>query len=87
MYVLIGSAISACDKGCQWQQCLSFLDEMTDKGIKKNVIIFGAAMSCMEKSCRWVFGLHCHLFRSLCVWFENVLILYFYLCCAHDDDF
>ena len=25
---------------------------MSDKGIKKNVIIFGAAMSCMEKSCR-----------------------------------
>jgi hypothetical protein len=28
------------------------LDEMTEMGINKNVIIFGAAMSCMEKCCR-----------------------------------
>jgi pentatricopeptide repeat protein len=38
--------------GLQYRQCLEFLDEMTEMGIKKNVIIFGAAMSCMEKSCR-----------------------------------
>lgn len=38
--------------GLQYRQCLEYLDEMTQMGIKKNVIIFGAAMSCMEKSCR-----------------------------------
>jgi pentatricopeptide repeat protein len=38
--------------GFQYRQCLEFLDEMTDMGIQKNVIIFGAAMSCMEKCSR-----------------------------------
>lgn len=47
--VSYGSAISACEKGLQYRQCLEYLDEMTEVGIKKNVIIFGAAMSCMEK--------------------------------------
>ena len=50
--VSYGSAISACEKGLQYRQCLEYLDEMTEMGITKNVIIFGAAMSCMEKSCR-----------------------------------
>jgi pentatricopeptide repeat protein len=50
--VSYGSAISACEKGLQYRQCLEYLDEMTEMGIRKNVIIFGAAMSCMEKSCR-----------------------------------
>ena len=38
--------------GFQFRQCLEFLDEMTEMGISKNVIIFGAAMSCMEKCSR-----------------------------------
>lgn len=38
--------------GFQYRQCLEYLDEMTDMGIAKNVIIFGAAMSCMEKCSR-----------------------------------
>jgi pentatricopeptide repeat protein len=38
--------------GFQFRQCLEFLDEMTEMGIPKNVIIFGAAMSCMEKCSR-----------------------------------
>lgn len=38
--------------GFQYRQCLEFLDEMTEMGIQKNVIIFGAAMSCMEKCSR-----------------------------------
>jgi pentatricopeptide repeat protein len=38
--------------GFQFRQCLEFLDEMTEMGIQKNVIIFGAAMSCMEKCSR-----------------------------------
>ena len=40
------------DPGFQYRQCLEFLDEMTEMGIQKNVIIFGAAMSCMEKCSR-----------------------------------
>jgi pentatricopeptide repeat protein len=50
IYVLLYR--SACEKGYQWKQCLLFLDEMAERSIPKNVIIFGAAMSCMEKSCR-----------------------------------
>jgi pentatricopeptide repeat protein len=38
--------------GLQYRQCLAFLDEMSELGIKKNVIIFGAALSCMQKACR-----------------------------------
>jgi pentatricopeptide repeat protein len=38
--------------GFQYRQCLEFLDEMTEMGIPKNVIIFGAAMSCIEKCSR-----------------------------------
>ena len=40
------------ETGLQYRQCLEFLDEMTELGIQKNVVIFGAATSCMEKCCR-----------------------------------
>ena len=42
-------ALSCFFAGLQYRQCLEFLDEMTELGIQKNVVIFGAATSCMEK--------------------------------------
>ena len=38
--------------GYQWRQCIDFLQEMDQRHIQKNVIIYGAAISCMEKSCK-----------------------------------
>ena len=34
--------------GLQYRQCLEYLDEMTEIGIEKNVIIFGARLHLVE---------------------------------------
>ena len=43
------AAISACEKGGQWQQALSLLSEMQDAGVTRNVISYNAAISACEK--------------------------------------
>ena len=47
--VAAGAAISACEKGRQWQQALQPMEDMQAKGIPANTITYGAAISACEK--------------------------------------
>jgi pentatricopeptide repeat domain-containing protein 1 len=51
--ITYSSAISACEKGGQWQQALALLDQMPEKGVTANVITCNAAISACEKGGKW----------------------------------
>ncbi len=43
------AAISACEKGGQWEQAMQLLQQMVKQGITPNVISYNAAISACEK--------------------------------------
>ena len=47
--ISFSAAISACEKGGQWERALSLLGKMRKAGITSNVISFSAAISACEK--------------------------------------
>ena len=47
------AAISACEKGSQWQEALELLAEMQAQGLEPNVISYSAAISACEKGEQW----------------------------------
>ena len=47
------AAISACEKGSQWEKALGLLQDMTCRGIKPDVISYSAAISACEKGSQW----------------------------------
>ena len=47
------AAISACEKGGQWQRALSLFDDMCKAGVSMDVISFNAAISAFEKRGQW----------------------------------
>jgi pentatricopeptide repeat protein len=51
--ISFNAAISACEKGGQWQRALSLLEEMRAAGVTPNVISFSAAISACEKGGQW----------------------------------
>jgi pentatricopeptide repeat protein len=51
--ISFSAAISACEKGGQWQRALALLDEMRAKGVAPDVISFSAAISACEKGGQW----------------------------------
>jgi pentatricopeptide repeat protein len=51
--IIYSAAISACEKGSQWQRALDLLQEMKDCDIRPVVIIYSAAMSACEKGGQW----------------------------------
>jgi len=57
------AAISACEKGGQWQEALKLFREMSEKGIQPNVISYSAAISACEKGGQWQEALK--LFREM----------------------
>ena len=51
--ISFSAAISACEKGGQWQRALSLLEDMCKEGVTGNVIGFNAAISVCEKEDEW----------------------------------
>jgi pentatricopeptide repeat domain-containing protein 1 len=47
------AAISACEKGLQWEKALHFLSEMRTQGLQPDVISYNAAISACEKGLQW----------------------------------
>ena len=47
------AAISACEKGQQWDQALSLLPEMWSSWLQPNVINYNSATSAYEKGQQW----------------------------------
>ena len=51
--VSYSAAISACEKGHEWQRALQLLEEMATAGVAPNVYSYSAAISACEKGARW----------------------------------
>ncbi len=51
--ITYSSAISACEKGGQWQRALDLLARCESAGIKPNVITYNSAISACEKGRQW----------------------------------
>jgi pentatricopeptide repeat protein len=47
------AAISACEKGCQWEQALNLLQAMPKAKIRPNVYSYSAAISACERGGQW----------------------------------
>ena len=52
-HLSFGVAISACEKGGQWEQALRFGEELRESGMTANMISFSAAISACEKGWQW----------------------------------
>ncbi len=51
--ITYNAAISACDKGRQWQEALRLVYEMLAKGLTPDVITYNAAIFACEKGSQW----------------------------------
>ena len=47
------AAISACEKGGQWQMALQLMEDMQVKGFPAHTITYSAAISACEKGGQW----------------------------------
>ena len=47
------AAISACEKGGQWQQALTLFQDMLEGGIRHDIISYNATISACEKGGQW----------------------------------
>ena len=62
--ITYSAAISACEKGQQWEEALRLLGEMKKKDITPNVITYNTTISACEKGGQWVEALR--LFGERC---------------------
>ena len=56
IFVIYNAAISACEKGPQWQLAMGLLSEQATK-LEPDVISYTAAMSVCEKGSQWQLAL------------------------------
>ena len=52
-FAIVDFAISACEKGQQWQRALALLEDMQGRCLEPNVISLSAAISACEKGPPW----------------------------------
>ena len=55
--IIGNAAVSACDKGEQWELTLGVLAEMAEKTVQQETITCNAAISACEKGCEWQMAL------------------------------
>ena len=55
--IIYNAAISACEKGQQWQLALGLLAEMAGARVETNVITYSAVVSACEKGLQWQLSL------------------------------
>eukprot|EP00973_Karenia_brevis_P034680 4785837-Karenia_brevis.AAC.1 len=51
--ISFSAAISACEKGGQWQRVAPLLNEMRSRGLSPDVISFNGAISACKKGGQW----------------------------------
>jgi pentatricopeptide repeat domain-containing protein 1 len=51
--IAYSAAVSACEKGTQWQQAIGLLAFMQQSGLAPDVITYNAAVRACEKGARW----------------------------------
>ena len=51
--ITLSVAISACEKGGQWQKAMELFESMKSRGMQPNVITISAAISAFEKGGQW----------------------------------
>eukprot|EP00613_Pedinella_sp_CCMP2098_P060822 CAMPEP_0171986624 /NCGR_PEP_ID=MMETSP0993-20121228/274965_1 /TAXON_ID=483369 /ORGANISM="non described non described, Strain CCMP2098" /LENGTH=289 /DNA_ID=CAMNT_0012639535 /DNA_START=27 /DNA_END=896 /DNA_ORIENTATION=+ len=51
--VSYNAAISACEKGRQWEKAVGLINSMHNRGVEPNVISYSAAISACEKGGQW----------------------------------
>ena len=51
--IMYCAAISACEKGGQWQRALQLMEDMQAEGIPADTITYSAAISACEKGRQW----------------------------------
>ena len=61
------AAISACEKGGQWQRVLALLKTMCEERVWPNTTSYSAAISACEKGKHWELGLH--LLEECKIWY------------------
>ena len=56
--IMYCAAISACEKGGQWQRALQLMEDVQAEGIPAGAITYSAAISACENGRRWQQALH-----------------------------
>jgi pentatricopeptide repeat protein len=84
------AAISACEKGGQWQLALSLLNTMADMRVIQDVISYSAVISACEKGGQWELALSLLRSMSSTGRVQNVIsyssldlikVIYIFYCC------
>ena len=55
--ITFSAAISACERGANWEQALALLAEMRERGLACDITVFSAAVNACEQGAQWELAL------------------------------